>query len=70
MFNDKSMLQYGFLQSGEIAELVHGLDRHDFESNPGMSEEKRQLPSQFAGESSVLQRYMIILLLSQVFCWV
>jgi hypothetical protein len=54
MFNDKSMLQYGFLQSGPVASLVHGLDRHDFASNPRLSESKRQLPSPFKGTSAEL----------------
>jgi hypothetical protein len=35
------------LQSGAIAEELHGLDRHDFASNPGMSEAQRQLPPPF-----------------------
>jgi hypothetical protein len=38
-----------YLQSGLIADLMHGLDRHDFPSNPRMSESKRQLPAPFQG---------------------
>lgn len=30
MLNDRTVLQYGFLQSGPVEKLLSGLDRHDY----------------------------------------